>query len=129
MSRDLKPLTHEGTVPDGFFIVADDRDLANGGASRIYSIGRWTHDGVDPLVDPYVEIRFQRGPREENGINGIWDAHLMEILIDRLEGFQAGPFAHDSNQVALDHIKAALKAIDDCDQERLGRGVLVKNMD
>lgn len=48
---------------------------------------------------------------------------LHAIVIDRLEGFQAGDFACEENQVALEHIRSALKCLNARSRDRLIRGV------
>ena len=53
-------------------------------------------------------IKFQEGPVQEHGVNGIHHEDLLVILIDRLEHFQAGEFACSENGTALDKLKKAL---------------------
>ncbi len=86
-----------------------------GGASHEYQIKLPDGSGV--------RLAFQNGPIAEAGVNGITHEALLAILIDRLEGFQAGQFANHYNQTALDRIKAAQQALLDRTSERMSRGV------
>jgi hypothetical protein len=56
---------------------------------------------------------FQNGPVKENGegVNGLTHEVLLAILIDRLRGFQAGPYACPENALALSYIEGALAAL------------------
>ena len=69
------------------------------------------------------DFRFQNGPSEEVGLNGITNEVLLAILEDRLAGFQSGPYAHPYNAEALEHIRAAQGALAKRTMERLDRGV------
>lgn len=96
-----------------------------GGACHHYRI---THPGpvgpINPNNDPsYSEIYFQNGPIKEVGTNGITHEALLAILIDRLQGFQSGPYACDENALALAHIKTAQAILHERTQKRLARGV------
>jgi hypothetical protein len=44
-----------------------------------------------------------------------------------MTAFQAGPFASSYNQIVLEHVEAALKALNDRATERALRGVLGTN--
>lgn len=69
-----------------------------------------------------ANIAFQQGNPQE-GFNGILDVDLTAILIDRLEGFQKGPYADPANAVVLTHLKAALAGQQARRQARVDRGV------
>lgn len=58
-----------------------------------------------------LDIDFQDGPIKESGINGVMNENLLAILIDRLDGFQSGPYACAENQEALDACYLALDAL------------------
>jgi hypothetical protein len=68
-------------------------------------------------------IRFQNGPIAEAGVNGLTHEALLAILIDRLECFQAGPFANEYNAAALSHLQSAQGALLDRTRARMARGV------
>lgn len=100
-------------------ITADERDEKYGNASHAYEI-QWV-ENVAGIC--YTLIDFQHGPIKEVGVNGITNEALLAILIDRMEGFQSGPFACDHNQKALEHLKAALRQLVLRTMERVTRGV------
>lgn len=68
-------------------------------------------------------LEFQNGPIAEAGINGVTHEALLAILIDRLEGFQSGPYANEYNERALDNLKTAQALLHQRTKERMARGV------
>lgn len=70
-----------------------------------------------------VTIQFQNGPIKEFGVNGVTGEALTAIQIDRLRGFQSGPFACDDNAEALAHYEAALECLQRRTKARIARGV------
>lgn len=73
-------------------------------------------------------ILFQNGPINEAGVNGVTQEVLLAIVADRLQSFQAGPFANDYNAKALEHVLAAQDALLSRTRERMARGVEGKNV-
>ena len=72
-----------------------------------------------------VDIYFQDGsPLEE--VNGIFNEDLLEILIDRFEGFQSGDFACAENADALHHLKKALTISNSRTSRRKDQGTIYK---
>lgn len=92
-----------------------------GGASHLYRIEGYTHVGA-PAVSA-VHLEFQNGPIAEVGVNGITHEALLEVLIDRLTGFESGPFANSYNATALEHLELARDALHARTKERTARGV------
>lgn len=70
-----------------------------------------------------LNLFFQNGPVKENGVNGITNEALLAILIDRLEGFQQGPFECVENANALVYLRAALRWLKWRTLDRRERGV------
>jgi len=68
-------------------------------------------------------VLFQNGPINEHGTNGITHEALLAILIDRLQGFQKGPFSCRENAIALTHLEEALMWLQKRTRDRLARGV------
>lgn len=104
-------------------VVCDEP--GRGGANHEYQIidvsaQNTSPDGADNVL---ASIGFQNGPISEAGINGISQEALLAILIDRLEGFQRGPYACDMNAYALGHLKDAMDRLHDRTRERISRGV------
>lgn len=50
---------------------------------------------------PFGEIKWQLGPVQEVGINGTTIEDVIEVCIERLRGFQRGPFACRENALAI----------------------------
>jgi len=92
-----------------------------GGACHDYHLSwplKGTHDG---FAD--VRISFQNGPIAEVGVNGITHEALIEILIDRLKGFQAGPYACVENADTLGKLISAQAFLQSRTKARMERGV------
>jgi hypothetical protein len=82
-----------------------------GGAPQRYRIDPLAQDHPQGAINP-AELHFQSGdPRR--GINGLTNEALLAVLIDRLDGFQAGPSACDENSAALSHCLQALDHLRD----------------
>lgn len=86
-----------------------------GGAHHWYEIS----DGKGCMA----KILFQNGPIKEAGVNGITQEALLAIVIDRLRSFQAGPYASQYNEAALNHCEHALTQLQMRTVERIKRGV------
>lgn len=100
----------------------DERDPNAGGASHCFVISR------PGAADNAQTVQFQHGARSEPGSTaGAFDDDLLAILQDRLEAFQAGPFACPENGDALEHVKSARDALALRVARRLAQGVLGKN--
>lgn len=68
-------------------------------------------------------VLFQNGPIKEYGVNGLTHEALLAILIDRMRGFQSGPYACRDNAIALTHLEEALMWLQRRTRERIKRGV------
>ena len=96
----------------------------SGGACHHYHIdGPMRKVGGEQAPSFRVDIRFQNGPIKEVGVNGITQEALLEICVDRLRSFQAGPYACRDNAVALTYIETAQMWLQKRTRERLARGV------
>lgn len=93
----------------------------SGGAHHDYSIGIPSQDPNSTATT--IPIRFQNGPIAEAGVNGLTLEALLAILIDRMEGFQGGPYASADNQEALDAMRTAQTALQRRTLARMARGV------
>lgn len=71
----------------------------------------------------YTRLEFQNGPINEVGVNGITHEVLLAVLIDRLECFQAGPFACGENALALTKMQEAQMWLLHRTRARMDRGV------
>lgn len=91
----------------------------SGGAHHAYDV-TWT-DPED--MQGICIIRFQNGPIDEVGVNGITHEVLLAILADRLRDFQAGKFACHENAEALRCIENAQNWLNRRTLARMRRGV------
>ncbi len=99
-------------------------DVGPGGAPTSYQIVNVSEQNTSPDGDRVeVDIRFQNGPPAQVGTNGVTQESLTAVLIDRLEGFQRGPYACDENAEALGHYRRALAALKRRTEVRTIRGV------
>ena len=100
-------------------IVADD-ELGPGGANHRYRI---------LVIDRFgsrnntTYIKFQKGAVKDVGLNGISDEALLAVIRDRLASFQAGPFACNENESALELIDMAIGSLKARTLNRIERGV------
>lgn len=95
-------------------------EKGNGGANHRYKID-CPHSNV-------TIIQFQNGARKlHDSVHGVLDADLLEIVRDRLKGFQSGEFATRENALALTHIEEALMWMNRRVEDRIERNVLGTN--
>lgn len=99
-------------------------EAGKGGANHRYKIKSEPVDGNrEQFVD--TTIQFQDGARKEWGSTlGVLDTDLLEIVRDRLKGFQSGEFATRENAIALTHIEEALLWMNKRVEDRIERNVL-----
>lgn len=70
-------------------------------------------------------IEFQNGPRNDpDARHGILETDLLEIVRDRLKGFQDGPMANRETYLALQHVEEALLWLNKRTEDRAERNVL-----
>ena len=101
--------------------AVDERGI--GGANHAYQVVV-TNDKGEEI--PYA-ITFQNGPRKEkNSIHGLLDTDLLEIVRDRLIGFQEGEFCRE-NALALTALENCLLWMNKRVDDRASRGVLGTN--
>ena len=70
-----------------------------------------------------TRIRFQNGPIQEKGVNGISNEALLAVVEDRLIGFQSGQFACRENAVALTKLQECAMWLSKRTRDRVARGV------
>lgn len=89
-----------------------------GGASHHYEIVV-----VTPTGPRNTRILFQKGPIQEEGVNGLSNEALLTVVIDRLRGFQSGKFACEENAQSLSKLEEALAVLKKRTSDRIQRGV------
>jgi hypothetical protein len=97
-------------------IIVTALDQPDHGASHEYAV-------EIPEAGLIHTIRFQKGPINEAGVNGISNEALMTIVIDRLRGFQSGDLACRETALALTKLEESLLWLNKRTRERLERGV------
>lgn len=95
-----------------------DDEPGPGGAHHKYGI--YIHGDKYP---PEVVLKFQKGPVKEAGVNGITEEALLAIVLDRLRGFQRGPYMCRQNALTITKLEEALHWMMDRAVERQRRGV------
>lgn len=88
-----------------------------GGACHIYELD------LTAGICPRTRIKFQTGPIKEAGFNGLSNEALLAVVIDRLQGFQAGPFACQDNADALTYLEGGMGRLLKRTQTRTNQGV------
>lgn len=94
-------------------------DPEEGGANTRYQISYQKKDKTGSLFT----LPFQSGPIPEVGINGLTNEVLLAVVLDRLEGFQSGPYACTDNENARWYVAMALATLHRRTKERIARGV------
>jgi hypothetical protein len=107
---------HGSDLNQSLSIIADDKGV--GGASHCYTI-----EPVNSAKVGLASIKFQEGALREAGLNGVSDEALIAIVIDRLRGFQSGPFSCRENALALTKMEEALHWLNARTRDRMARGV------
>lgn len=73
-------------------------------------------------------VQFQKGPRNVEGSTpGMTEAAVLVVLIDRLRGFQSGPYSCRENAIQLTKLEETLHWTKARADARAARGVLGKN--
>ena len=102
-------------------------EKGNGGANHKYAICRTDLTSNDDNYPDYYTVAFidfQNGARnDENSTMGVLDTDLLEIVRDRLVGFQSGEFATEYNAKALEYIELALMYMNRRVEDRIERNV------
>ncbi len=119
----MKPRIVHGGTEEHTEVQSLDRK-GPGGAYHEYEIT--PHPDDDETL--FASITFQKGPIQQNGVNGCTNEDLLAVVKDRLECFQKGKFACVWNKQALRHIVVALACLHNRTADRKKRGVEGKNV-
>ena len=77
-----------------------------------------------PAIAEYMSINFQHGPVSEVGVNGCRVEDVIDVVMAKLNDYQAGPVACVENAEALHYLEMAKKALLRRRQLRQQQGVL-----
>lgn len=94
----------------------------DGNAHHIYQVFPANVDPNDMGL-PFVEVKFQKGPVKENGVNGCHQEDLLNIVQHRLECFQEGDFACIENERALSSLRDCIGHLNSRTKDRQKRNV------
>ena len=100
-------------------VVMDKK--GHGGANHLYHVYPINAD-IDTDI-PQNVIEFQKGPIQENGVNGNTHEALLAICLHRLHCFQDGPYPSLYNENACKGIDFALGNLEMRTLDRKNRGV------
>jgi len=75
------------------------------------------------IAEPWIDIKFQLGPVKEVGVNGTQIERVLEVLKERLEGFQNGDFRCRTNALAITKIEEAIMWLEERTKVRIAQGV------
>ena len=83
------------------------------------------HFEIKRKVDGEIvsKIDMQEGPILESGVNGCCNEDLINIVVTRLEGFQASPYSCRENAIAITKLEEALLWLHHRTNKRKARGV------
>lgn len=115
-----KITNHKINENDRVDVTAMDKPGLSG-ANYCYALDA---DGSESGAD----LNFQDGPIGEVEVDGITDEALLAVLIDRLRGFQSGPYKCRENAIALTHLEEALRWYHRRTRDRMARGVEGKSV-
>lgn len=96
MSRKLEIGTEKYTQ----VFACDDKEF---NANHAYSVS--TSKEPSEIL---AEVKFQKGPIKENGVNGIANEDLIVMVIDRLQSFQESDYKCRENAIAITKLEEAL---------------------
>ncbi|EHS59446.1 hypothetical protein [Paenibacillus sp. Aloe-11] len=69
------------------------------------------------------KVHFQEGPIKENGVNGVANEDLINMVLRRLEGFQNSDYRCRENAVAITKLEESLMWLRKRTMGREARGV------
>jgi len=94
-----------------------------GGANHAYIVRDSRPADNFQVTIAFAEIKFQKGPIQEAGVNGCHQEDLLAIVIDRLRSFQQGPFPCRENALALTKCEEAMHWLNHRTTDRSQRNV------
>jgi len=110
----LNPLTDSFTST---FLKIYKGEPGPGGASHEYTVTDFDGNVI-------AEIKFQKGPRQEAGTNGLLEGTLLQIILDRQQAFQAGEMRCRENALVVTKLEEAMLWLKARELDRAQRGTL-----
>lgn len=119
--------THKVNPANDKLEIAVTDEPGAGGANHRYEVTGFNSSSNPSRLGTEKEsgalILFQNGPINENGVNGLTQEVLIAICIDRLQAFQAGPYACRENALALTKLEEAQMWLQKRTRDRMARNV------
>lgn len=100
---------HNGVAVNAISTLADGTDVEG----HQYQVLAGTNN---------IALEFQKGPVQENGVNGLTNEALLAILIHRTKHLDS-KFGCDENKRAIAHMEDALVNLEARTARRIARGV------
>lgn len=128
-NKTMREITsHRVNLANDTLSITVNDDAGAGGANHSYSVFGFHTQGNKSATaanddETALHLLFQNGPIAEAGVNGITQEVLLAIVQDRLEAFQAGPYATEENARALSAVKEAQHWLQFRTLKRMARGV------
>ena len=94
-----------------------DGPTSPGGVRNKFVYGHHLNDYTFALLG---ELDFQHGHPAKVGVNGLTLESILAICLQRLNGFQKGPYPSDYNAAAIMHIERAMESLKDRQREISG---------
>lgn len=88
---------------------------------------KWTPVEGEDLLQ-VIDIRFQAGPLTQVGANGCQIEDVIDVLVERLQGFQRGRFACRENAIAITKLEEARLWLSARNWKRQAQGVEGQNL-
>lgn len=88
-------------------------------------VGIYFDDGKDAnyMREDYIDIKFQEGAVDLNGVNGCQIEDVIDVLVERLQGFQQGSFPCRENALAITKLEEARLWLNERTRKRKEQGV------
>ncbi len=94
------------------------------GAHHAYRIEVYDrYDKKDEGMRSHAELQFQNGGLKEVGANGITDQALLAIVLDRMRGFNDGPYRCRENSIIITKLEEAMMWMEKRSNDRARRCV------
>ncbi|PEP08206.1 hypothetical protein CN577_11600 [Bacillus toyonensis] len=74
-------------------------------------------------MSEFIDIKFQEGPIQTNGVNGAQIEHVINVLVERLQGFQDGGYPCRENALAITKLEEARLWLSERTRKRKQQGV------
>lgn len=106
----------------GEITLSQSRERMDGTPAEVFIFSK-----DDNKKETFARIKFQLGPIKQVGENGTQIEDVLELLKQRLEGFQKGDFRCRTNAIAITKIEEAVMWLELRTKQRVNQGVEGEN--